>query len=135
MVEVHLTLVVLTAFAVLYSDHEALAWFRGKKEVLSKKKIETLHVIVSLGLAGIITTGGLMFIDRASYLLQNPTFIAKMCFVLALIVNAFFIGRLGTRATEKAYNNLPTKERLPLLISGAVSGIGWVGAITLGFLL
>jgi hypothetical protein len=33
----------------------------------------------------------------------------------------------------KPFAELTSKEKLPLMISGAVSGLGWVGAATLAF--
>ena len=135
MTEIHLTIVVITALVVLYADHEGLDWIRGKKQMLSKDRVEVLHVLVSFGISALLLTGGLMFINRAEYLLQELVFIAKMVFVGALVVNGFFIGEVSRLATERTFASLSAKERLPLYISGGVSFVGWVGAIVLGLLL
>lgn len=135
MSEFHVAFVIATALIVLYSDEQGLLWLLGKKQTLSKRVVHTLHVLVSIGLGGILLTGGLMFIDRAEYLLAQPLFMAKMAFVAALAVNAFFIGSLSATAAEKSFAQLTTSERYRVLISGAVSIIGWVGAVICGLLL
>lgn len=135
MAEVHLTLVLATAVLVIYSDKVGFSWVRGKVATLSKRKLEILHLAVGIGLTGILLTGGLMFLDRAEYLLSQPVFLAKMVFVASLVVNALFIGSLAKVASERSFASLTGKERIPLYISGGVSVLGWVSAITLGFIL
>lgn len=135
MVEVHLALVIATALAVFIADEQALVWMLGKKEVLSQKVITALHLLTTFGLGGILVTGGLMFINRISYLLSEPIFIIKMIFVGALVINAFFIERLAHIAYVRSFKSLSPSEKLPLLISGGVSVSGWVGAIVCGLLL
>lgn len=135
MTEFHVASVILSLLVVLYSDEQGLLWFLGKKKTLSAKRIQILHVLVSIGLGGILLTGGLMFLDRSDYLLQEPIFIVKMLFVLALVVNAFFIESISKLATQKAFVELTTTERRRVLISGAVSVIGWIGAGVCGLLL
>jgi len=134
MITLHLSLVILTGLCVLYSDEQAFAWVLGKKNVLSPRLVDILHVVVSIGLSGIIATGGILFLSR-SFLLHDPVFLTKMVFVGALIVNGFFIDRLSVTATERPFAQLSKKERMPLLISGAVSVLGWAGAGLCGLLL
>jgi cation transport ATPase len=131
----HITAVVLTLLAVLYADEQGLQWFLGRTRVLSQKSVEVVHTLVSVGIAVIILTGGLMFIDRSSYLLSQATFLAKMCFVGALVLNGFFIGSISKLASEKAFAELTPGERMKVLVSGGVSIVGWVGAVTCGLLL
>ena len=135
MILFHVAAIIVTVLCVLYSDEQGLRWMLGKKEVLNAKKIAVLHVLVSIGLALIILTGGLKAMTALAYYLSNPLFIAKMGFVLVLVVNGFFIGTLSTLATTRSFASLSTKERLPLLASGAASVLGWGGAILLGLLL
>lgn len=135
MTELHLAFVVLSLLIVLYSDEQGLRWFLGRKETLSKKKVHLLHLVVSIGLGGILLTGGLMFLDRADYLLRQPVFIVKMLFVGALVINAFFIEAISRLATEKSFASLTTKERTVVFASGAVSIIGWAGALITGLIL
>ena len=135
MTALHVTLVILTGLIVLYSDEQGFMWLFGKKQILPHRQVMLQHVLVSVGLAGILLTGGLMFVDRASYLLHDPVFLAKMVFVLALVINGFFVGRISDLATTKAYKNLSGPERMKVLVSGAVSVLGWVGAGILGLIL
>ncbi len=125
----------MTGLCVLYSDEQGLLWMLGKKETLEPARIGLLHDVVSVGLSSIILTGGLMAMPSLTYYLHNPIFLAKMGFVGALIVNGFFIGHIAARSTTHSFASLTTRERLPLLISGAVSVLSWGGALLAGFLL
>lgn len=135
MSELHVVSVVLTLLIVVYSDEQALMWLLGRKQMLSKKRVDLLHILVSLGLGGILLTGGVMFIDRADYLLSQPVFIVKMIFVGALVINAFFIGAISDIACNKPFASLTTSERWRVFMSGAISILGWGGALICGLLL
>ena len=134
MVTVHVLLIIVTGLAVVYADEQGFEWFRGIQKTLSKKKLDLLHVAVSLGLSGIILTGGLMFIDRP-WLLSDPTFLAKMALVAALTVNGLLIGSLASVASTKEFKDVPLAKKRLLLLSGSVSLICWIGAVTCGLLL
>lgn len=131
----HLLTLAFVAWTALHADHMGLNWMRGKARTLDGKKVRTLHNRTWLGLCGMAITGFLMFWPMREYLLGRPQFYAKMFFVFALIVNGFAIGRLQNVALTKPYAELTTRERLPLLISGAVSTISWISAATLAFFL
>lgn len=135
MTTIHLTLVIITGLAVLLSDEQAFLWMLGKKDVLAPRFVDVMHIVVSIGLSGIIATGGIMFLSRSTYLLHEPVFLTKMVFVGALIINGFFIDRLSITATQKPFRTLSSSERFPLLLSGAVSFSGWMGAGICGLLL
>ncbi|MBU0750326.1 hypothetical protein KKH15_02300 [Patescibacteria group bacterium] len=134
MVLLHVFLIIITGVTVLYSDEQGLEWFVGKQKTLKKKAVEMLHIVVSLGLSGIILTGGLMLIQAPGYL-QDPTFITKMVFVGALVINGLLIGSLTELATTQTFAELKHSHKVRLLLSGAVSVIGWIGAISCGILL
>jgi hypothetical protein len=131
----HVLLIILTGCAVLYSDEQALAWLLGKKELLHPKHVLWLHFIVTFGLAGIIVTGGALFVRNSSYYLHDPTFLIKMVFVGALIVNGYFIDQFSAIPIERPFRSLPQKDRSALLLSGAVSFCGWAGAGICGLVL
>lgn len=135
MSEFHVAFVILSFLAVLYSDEQGLRWMLGKKERLAHGRVKVLHYLVSAGLAGVILTGGLMFLDRAEYLLSQPVFIVKMIFVLALVVNGLLIGSLSRIASEKSFAELTRSERARVLLSGGVSVAGWIGALICGLIL
>ncbi len=131
----HVLFVLATGAVVLYSDEQGFLWIRGKKETIPHEKLKKLHNLVSLGLVCIILSGALLFSREPSYYLAQTDFIVKMVFVLALIVNGFLIGKFTEVAATRSWASLFTRERLPLLISGAVSGLSWGGALLCGLLL
>lgn len=132
---VHVIILILTIGAVLFADHEALDYVRGKKPLLSRKRLELFHWLVWLGLGGMIVTGMFLFIPRRDYLLGDPTFYIKMAFVGFLVVNATIIGKLMHIATQKGYKELSTKERNTLVASGLISFSSWTAAVILGLLI
>lgn len=136
LVTVHLAILFLTVFGILLSDHDGYLWLRGKKATLDPKRIARYHWWVSVGLLGMVISGFFLFWPMRDYLLtQSPQFIIKMIFVGILIVNAFAIGELSRTATEKPFSSLTQKEKIPFLVSGALSGVCWIGAALSGFFL
>jgi len=135
MIILHILSIFVTGLAVLYSDEQGLLWILGKKETLDPGRIEKLHVVVSVGLALIILTGGLLALPSLSYYLHNTIFLVKMGFVGALIVNGFFIGSVATLSTTHTFASLTHRQRISLFVSGAVSVCSWGAALLAGFLL
>lgn len=135
MVLLHIIAIFFTGLCVLYSDEQGLMWMLGKKQLLEHDRVAFLHTAISLGLPLIILTGGLLALPSLSYYLHNITFLIKMGFVGALIVNGFFIGSIATKATTHTFTSLTPAQRLPLLVSGTVSVLAWSGALIAGFLL
>lgn len=133
LITIHLTILALTALVIAYADHEAFAYFRGKKPLLDKKRTTILHYLVWAGLAGMIASGLTMALPGLSYYLSEPEFLLKMGFVLVLIVNSLFITRLFPIASETPFAELPEKTKLLLLISGGASTVSWLGAFIIGY--
>ncbi len=131
----HILFVIATGVTVLYSDEQALAWFLGKKALLHPKLVQTLHIIVTFGLAGVIITGGMLFLRSSDYYLHDTAFLIKMAFVAALVVNGYFIDTLSAIPTGRTFSSLSHRERLPLYVSGAISFAGWGGALLCGLVL
>jgi hypothetical protein len=132
----HLTILGFTAVGILLADHQGFLWLSGKKPVLDKKYITKLHYWVALGLCGMIVTGFSMFWPLRDYLLNySLPFLFKMFFVALLIANSFVIGAGFKVSSTRTYASLSTKEKLPLLLSGAISGASWIAAATLAFFL
>jgi uncharacterized membrane protein len=130
---IHLTALALTAIVILYSDHMGFAYFRGKRLTLPLAFVTWSHRLVWAGLITMILSGFFMVLPAWEYYLEDPVFFVKMGFVLTLVVNAFFIGKLSLLTTERAFAELPLDIKKTLLVSGALSGIGWIGAAIIGF--
>ncbi len=132
---VHLGALALAALGVLYADHLGFQWLLGKRERLDKKELLREHYIVAAALITLILSGTYMFWPMREYLLHQPLFLLKMAFVLALIINSFVIGTIMNVTTERSFASLTLKEKVPFLLSGAVSTGSWVGAGILALLL
>lgn len=132
---IHLGTLGFVALLVLYADHQALSWVLGHKEKLNGKTIRVVHYLTLAGLVIMIVSGVSMVLSLslAEYLLTLPAFFIKMGFVLALVINSFFIGKLMHTAVNHSYKSLALSEKIPLFISGAVSGISWLGAVIAAF--
>lgn len=129
----HLYVLGLTALVILYSDHQGFAYFRGTKQTLSPVFIHWAHILVWVGLTGMIVTGAALLIPQWEFMLQRPEFFVKMGFVGVLIVNAFAIRKLSRIAAERPFTLLTREERQSLMISGVLSTVGWVGAAFIGY--
>lgn len=130
---IHLVILAVTAIVIVYADHEAFAYFRGKKQLLSAKRIHRLHILVWCGLIGMILTGILLTIPTWEYRLTQPEFYIKMGLVLTLVVNAGFISKVSGIATKTPFLQLTPHEKVVLLVSGAVSAGCWIGAGVIGY--
>ena len=132
---VHLTTVFLLGATVIGTDMLGLAWLLGKVATLPFRVMRTLHRMVWTGLILMLLSGGTMFLSYREYLLSVPAFYIKITFVITLIVNAFFIGKQMGIASTRSFSSLTRAERLPLLISGAVSTVAWIGTISAALML
>lgn len=130
LLQIHITAVFATLIAVVVADTHGLLWMLGKIKTLPKKRMELLHQTVWVGLFCIVAAGISMFLGYPEYLLSLPAFQFKALFVVFLLLNAFYIGGHLTIATQKSFPELTIKQKATLLISGAVSTIGWIGAYT-----
>lgn len=131
----HMIGLAVAVSGIVRADHQALGWFRGKKEMLDFAQLMKYHHTVSWGLGILIVSGAFLFWPAREYLIGNTLFLVKMFFVLVLVVNSIVIRKFLPIATIKTYASLTPKERLPLLVSGGASGISWVGAVVAAVLL
>ena len=129
----HLATLALTALVILYSDHEGFLYMRQKKVTLSPVFVMWSHSLVWIGLLGMIITGIGLVLPAWEYYLGDPVFYVKMGFVLTLAVNGLFIGKLSHVATETPYALLDRDTKHTLMLSGALSATGWIGATIIGF--
>lgn len=132
---VHLGALALAALGVLYADHLGFQWLMGKREMLEKKDLLRGHYIVAAALITLILSGVYMFWPMRAYLLHQPLFLLKMFFVAALVINSFVIGAIMNVTTQRSFASLTFKEKVPFLLSGAVSTGSWVSAGILALLL
>jgi len=128
LIQVHLMILTITFFVILYADHLGFNWMRGKEEVLDQTVMKRLHRAVWLGLLGMISTGFLMAWPGREYYLSHTPFIIKICFVAVLVGNALVIGKISDVAYRQRFASLSQKQKIGLLISGGVSTACWVGA-------
>lgn len=131
----HLCSLALAGLGVLYADHIAFDWWRGKTQTMTHRSLAIVHWTVTLGLVGLVSTGLLMFWPERMYLLEQPLFILKMCFVVALILNSFVIEHLMHVAARFPYTALTRGQKTPLFVSGAVSIVCWLGAALVALVL
>lgn len=132
---IHLGTLLFLIPIILYTDAQGLLWVRGVRSTLPLRTTIVLHRLVILGLVSMITSGGIMFLTYQDYLLTVPVFYVKMGFVATLVVNAFFIGRVMHIASTQPFASLSRNKQVPLLISGVVSVVCWIGAIVSATLL
>ncbi len=135
MTPIHLLFLFGALPAVAYADAQGFAWYAGKKRVLDGAILARLHIWIYICLAGIMTTGTLMVLNRPSRYLGSPFFFMKMFFVATLLINSVVIGLYMKQAFFRSYSSLSDGERRVILISGVVSGVAWVGAILGGLLI
>jgi hypothetical protein len=133
LVDIHITILAVTAVAILYADHLGYQYFTGRRTVLDGTVTSRLHLTVLLGLMLMITTGVLLTIPYYEYWLTQPLFYVKLGFVLTLIMNSWAIGKLHPLTTVTPFKELPKNVQKTFLVSGALSFASWVGATILSF--
>ena len=133
MLTVHLIAVALALLMVLLADKEALAYMRGKSLTITKARAKLYHVITWIILLTLIGSGLWLLLPRWQYEITNPLFIVKMLFVGILLTNAFLIGRLMEVAFVKPWATLTEDEKLPLVMSGMISGFSWLATVIVAF--
>ena len=134
MLVVHITILVITGLIILYTDHLGWRYLVGNMKVLDEKRMRLLHYAVGGGLIGMIATGLYMAWPALPTLWALPLFKLKMAFVVVLVINAFFMGMAIDVAAKTPFAELETKQKARLLISGALSTISWIGAVTVAII-
>lgn len=129
----HIGVLLYALWNIFHADHLGFTWMTGNIDVLEEEDIRKYHRRVWIGLVGMMVTGFIMFWPMREYLLGRWQFLLKISFVLALVANGFAIGSIQKVATKKWYKELTMREKLPILLSGAVSTVGWVGAAIMAF--
>ena len=131
----HIASLVFVALHVFLADHMGFGWMSGKTPTLLESKVKKYHYRTLAGLILMIITGTLLFWPAKDYLLTRPQFWVKMTFIGGLIINSFVIESLSKNALTRTFASLSFKERLPILFSGGVSTLCWLGAFAGAFFL
>ncbi len=131
----HLTFLAIAVIGISIADSSAMQWMRGTIDVVSRRALFNAHWIVTVGLGGLVLTGLYLFWPMREYLLSQPFFWIKMGFVIALIINSFFIEILMHSARSYTFASLSISKKIPLFVSGAISTGSWLGALTTAWLL
>ena len=120
---------------VLYADHLAFSWVRGKKETLPTVLMSRIHTALYIGLGIMLVTGAYMFLPLQNYLLHTTAFQVKMGLLAVLVINSLFIGKPLHISTTNSFASLDKKMQLTLLLSGGISAASWLGIIVAANLL
>jgi hypothetical protein len=128
LLQIHLTAIFTTLAIVVVADAHGLLWLTGKIEKLPAARMYVLHTLTWIGVICIAAAGISMFASAFEYYLSLPAFRFKMLFIFGLVLNAFFIGKHIPMATTTVFKTLPQKDKIILLVSGAVSTLSWLGA-------
>jgi len=131
----HFLALAFVAWNVFHADHLGFNWIRGKVAMLDTTTVKKYHNRTWIGLILMILTGFVLFWPTREYLFTRPQFFIKMGFVVALFINSFVIGLLSKTSTTKTYASLTFSQKLPLIISGGVSTISWLGATVMALFL
>ena len=125
---IHVGSLFVAGVGILLADSSAVAWLRGKREVIGRETLFIAHWVVTTGLIGLILTGLALFWPLRDFLLTQPLFWLKMGFVVALVINSFFIEYLMQTAAHHSFASLTYGQKLPFFISGGISTLSWIGA-------
>lgn len=125
----HIGIIVVTVCVVLYADHHAFRYLLGRERALDKSTTLRLHYTVWALLAGMLITGTALVWQGWAYYFSIPEFKLKLFFVAVLVVNSFVITSIMHAAFETPFAELPRSRQASFLLSGAVSTLGWAGAI------
>lgn len=135
LVLIHIGSLFLAAAGILFADHSAFNWIRGKTGAIGRAALFITHWVVTIALLSLVYTGLFLFWPQREYLLHQPLFLLKMVFVAALLINAIAIERLMHVAEAQPFASLTTGKKVRLFLSGAVSTLSWIGAGLIGLAL
>lgn len=123
---IHLLALAFCFVTIVRSDLLGSKWIRGKVDVLKEGQVKSLHKQTWIGLLLMIMTGAALFSQNVDTLLNSAPFYVKMFSVLALVINAFVIGKLIKISTQKRFKDTTRSEKIKLFISGFVSVFFWI---------
>lgn len=131
----HLIGLVLSLGAVLLVDWHGLVWLSGLRTFRDSLRVgEAAHPMVWVGLLLLVVTGAFLGPD-----LHEPTTWVKQVAVLALLNNGVAVRRLGARLSLLrprilGMGQLPPRHRAAMVLTVAISQLGWWTAAIVGYL-
>ncbi|RZU73050.1 hypothetical protein EV384_1446 [Micromonospora kangleipakensis] len=126
---VHLISLVIGFGAVLTVDWFGLMWLLRRRPLQQVLAVaDGAHLLIWLGLAGLVASGALLHPD-----LTSPLTLAKLALVLLVALNGVHAWAVNRRAA--AYPaNLPRRLLARTVLVVLISQVGWWGATVIGFL-
>jgi cytochrome b involved in lipid metabolism len=123
---IHLLALAFCFITIIRSDLLGSRWIMGKVNTLDVDKVKSLHKQAWVGLLLMIASGAALFSQNIDVLINSAPFYVKMLSVLALVINAFVIGRLIKISTQKRFADTTRSEKVKLFVSGFVSVFFWI---------
>jgi len=126
---VHLSSLVVGLGAVLVTDYHAMLWLARRcslREVGANA--ERLHLLIWLGLVGLVLSGFLLKPD-----LNSTITIIKIALVLLLTINGVQVRRLSRRIAAAPQSRVSRLEAAWGAASALISQTCWWGATFIGF--
>lgn len=129
----HVMSLVVSFGAVLLVDWHGLLWLAGRRALTESTRLAAAAApIIWLGLGGLFVTGALLRPDVGS-----PLTLLKLVLVLAVAVNGAVMApvrlRLAALSADASPVDVPEREWRQMMLSTAVSQVGWWGAVVIGF--
>lgn len=125
----HLASLVIGFGAVLTVDWFSLRW------ILRRERLGTVlgmaqgaHLLIWLGLVGLVVSGAALRPDTSSGLVQ-----LKLVAVLAVGINGLFLGRVRDRLANLGDTPTHWSRLLPGALAATISQLGWWTATIIGF--
>ncbi|GAA6525541.1 transposase [Intrasporangium sp. DVR] len=129
----HVMSLVASFGAVLLVDWHGLLWLAGRRALTESTRLAAAaSPIIWMGLGGLFVTGTLLRPDIGS-----PLTLLKLALVLAVSVNGAVMApvrlRLAALSSDASPVDVPEREWRQMMLSTAVSQVGWWGAVVIGF--
>ncbi|AXG14856.1 hypothetical protein DN585_16885 [Intrasporangium calvum] len=129
----HVMSLVVSFGAVLLVDWHGLLWLSGRRALTESTRLAAAaSPIIWAGLGGLFLTGTLLRPDIGS-----PLTLLKLALVLAVCVNGAVMApvrlRLASLSADASPVDVPEREWHRMMLSTAVSQVGWWGAVVIGF--
>lgn len=127
----HIAVIVSAIGLVLLNDLIGLVWVLGLKAQLSERFLKIAHRIICVAFLGAVGTGVALAVSIPDAVQHNGFWI-KMTFVAMVGVNGIFMGRKSRTLARQRFASFPTRTKINLTLSVALSLFLWLGTAVLG---